>query len=72
MVFQSMSNWITAAESKNWPVAMHDRADGVTINFGCNATDFLVKLLSKQLIETRFFPDEFPSKKPVFVQPSQR
>jgi hypothetical protein len=62
--------WIVGkGNSDDWTVGIHNPANGTIVDFKCNAVSFMVKLLSKEIVDSRFFPDDFPQSCPTFVQP---
>ncbi|TXR48434.1 SMI1/KNR4 family protein [Phyllobacterium endophyticum] len=64
-----MIGWIVEGGSQQWAVGFHDISENKVINFKCNVTDFLIKVLSNEFVGLNFFPDDFPQSCPTFVQP---
>jgi len=63
-----MIGWIVDGRSQNWAVGVHNTAENKIIDFGCNTTEFLVRLLSKELTGLWFVPDDFPQTPSSFIQ----
>lgn len=58
--------WLTKDKPNCWTVVVDDRGNGELIEYDLNMTDFLYKVLSKELI-CPAFPEDFPSTNPEYI-----
>lgn len=58
--------WITSGEPAHWRIAVHESRGPQWENYAFSLTDFLAKILSKDII-CPIFPEDFPSDSPTFA-----